>query len=747
MLEASSITALLGPTNTGKTHRAVERMLQHASGMIGLPLRLLAREVYDKLVARVGADRVALVTGEEKRAPRRADYWVATVEAMPVTRDVDFVAIDEIQLAEHDGRGHTFTARLLDARGRKETYFLGSSSMSGVLSTLAPTARQETTARLSRLRYVGATELRDLPPRSAVVAFSAARVYELAERLRARRGGAAVVMGALSPRTRNAQVEMFQSGEVDYLVATDAIGMGLNLDVAHVSLAARQKFDGGKLRELTDAELAQIAGRAGRHVSEGTFGVLPPAFLSPEAALGIELGHVRPVRAAWYRSAQLDTSSLTSLRASLREPPRRAGLRLVPPPVDEQALELLARRADVARLASGSGAVGRLWEACKIPDFRAAGADSHAALVAEVFLENEARGGLSDAWLDARVARLDDEGGSLDDLLDRLAAVRTFTFLSNREGWAASPDLWRERTAAIEDRLSDALHARLVERFVERQSKRRGGRARARRGVDPSHPFARLAARADGPPAAPDAPLHERALDAALDELELEADGLITLHGEPLGRLTRGPRPSRPDVAPRVHDGVSADTTARLSRKLAAFARALAREVLGPLGQVGDDVPASTRALAHALEASLGSAPRREVARVVEQLEPAERERLEREGLVFGRASVHAASSVAPRALGVRAVLATVALGLSRPLIIDLDRPVVSPSIDAPSAAWRLAGHLDVGALAVRADALELALLEAPRAAAARLSVSGPELRSLWRAMSLEHELDGPAGP
>ncbi len=744
MLEASSITALLGPTNTGKTHRAVERMLQHATGMIGLPLRLLAREVYDKVAARVGAARVALVTGEEKRVPRRPDYWVATVEAMPVTRDLDFVAIDEVQLAEHDARGHTFTARLLDARGRRETYFLGSSSMAGLLERLVPTARREPTSRLSRLRYVGATELRDLPPRSAVVAFSASRVYELAERLRARRGGAAVVMGALSPRTRNAQVEMFQSGEVDYLVATDAIGMGLNLDLSHVSLAARQKFDGGKLRELTDAELAQIAGRAGRHVSHGTFGVLPPTFLSPGAALAIEEGLVRPVRAAWYRSSTPDLASVASLQASLREPPRRAGLRLIPPPVDEQALLLLSRRADVARLAAGPGAIARLWEACKIPDFRAAGAESHAALVAEVFLEAEARGGLSDAWLDARIARLEDDGGSIDDLLDRLAAVRTFTFLSNKEGWTASADAWRERTTALEDRLSDALHARLVERFVERQSKRRGGR-RAR--VDPSHPFARLAAREQRDEPAPAAPLHERALLAEWDDLELGASGLLSLDGEHVGRLTKGARPSRPELSPLGVEGGGADVVARLSRRLSSHARELARALLGPLAELDGGASPGLRALAHALESSLGSAPLDEVAAMVAALRADERARLASSGVVFGRACVYVAAAMAPRALGVRAVLATVWLGLPRPLIVDLDAPVVRSSLEAPVAAWRLAGHVALGDRMVRGDALELALGLPPRGAAERLRVSRHELRSLWRALSMEHELDGPAGP
>ncbi|HVJ88583.1 MAG TPA: helicase-related protein, partial [Labilithrix sp.] len=275
-MSGPGITALLGPTNTGKTHHAIERMLEHASGMIGLPLRLLAREVFDRISARVGESRVALVTGEEQRVPARPSYWVATVEAMPVEREVDFLAVDEVQLAAHAQRGHVFTSRLLSARGRLETWLLGADTMRSALRELVPTARHVHHPRLSRLSYAGTTPLSRLPPRSAVVAFAVPHVYELAERLRNRRGGAAVVLGALSPRTRNAQVAMFQAGEVDCLVATDAIGMGLNLDVEHVAFAATRKFDGRDVRDVDDAELGQIAGRAGRWTYDGTFGTLTP---------------------------------------------------------------------------------------------------------------------------------------------------------------------------------------------------------------------------------------------------------------------------------------------------------------------------------------------------------------------------------------------------------------------------------------------------------------------------------------
>ncbi|MEZ4382829.1 MAG: helicase-related protein [Nannocystaceae bacterium] len=320
------VTALLGPTNTGKTHRAIERMLDHRTGMIGLPLRLLAREVYDRVSARVGEGTVALVTGEEKRVPARPRYWVCTVESMPVDRPVDFLAVDEIQLAAHRQRGHVFTDRLLRARGRVETWVLGAWTIAPLLRELLPDARIDSRPRFSELRHVGESKLSSLPPRTAVVAFTAERVYELAERLRRRRGGAAVVLGALSPRTRNAQVAMYQAGEVDYLVATDAIGMGLNMDVDHVAFAGLDKFDGREHRPLERDELAQIAGRAGRFQRDGTFGTIEEVGpLPPPVAAAIERHSFAPLPRLVWRSADLDFRSIDALIASLRQGARGRG--------------------------------------------------------------------------------------------------------------------------------------------------------------------------------------------------------------------------------------------------------------------------------------------------------------------------------------------------------------------------------------------------------------------------------------
>ncbi|HSU41350.1 MAG TPA: helicase-related protein, partial [Polyangiaceae bacterium] len=413
LADATLSVALLGPTNTGKTHRAVERMLEHASGMIGLPLRLLAREVYDRVSARIGEERVALVTGEEKRVPRRPDYWVCTTEAMPLAREVDFVAIDEIQLATHDERGHVFTERLLHARGRRESWFMGSSAMRQMVERLVPAARHEEHPRLSRLSYAGASKLSRLPPRSAVVAFSIPELYRLAAKLRAFRGGAAVVLGALSPRARNAQVAMFQAGEVDYLVATDAIGMGLNLDVTHVAFASLRKFDGRGERSLAGGELAQIAGRAGRYLRDGTFGTVAPLELGRETSQHIEQHRFELVRRVRYRNAELDYSSAAALLASLEAPPPAPHLLAVPAAVDHAALRALLADPEIALLAKRGPGLELLWQVCQIPDFRKILFEVHVELLRDVYLRL-VRGPLADDYVAALLQEFEDERGDVD---------------------------------------------------------------------------------------------------------------------------------------------------------------------------------------------------------------------------------------------------------------------------------------------------------------------------------------------
>jgi ATP-dependent RNA helicase SUPV3L1/SUV3 len=470
------LTATLGPTNTGKTYLAVERMAAHSSGMIGFPLRLLAREVYDRVVAMKGANRVALITGEEKIVPRDARWFLCTAESMPMDRDFAFVALDEAQLGADPERGHVFTDRMLHARGREETMILGSETLKPMVRALLPKAEIVTRPRFSTLSYAGPSKLSRLPPRSAIVAFSAEQVYAVAEMLRRMRGGAAVVMGALSPRTRNAQVAMYQAGEVDYLVATDAIGMGLNMDVTHVAFAGLSKYDGHRRRRLTPAEMAQIAGRAGRHQRDGTFGVLTlegeqSTGFTPEELEAIEEHRFAPLDHLYWREGDPDFRSLESLVRALERRPNEPGLRPAPEAIDLAVLKRLAEDPEVAARARGQEAVRRLWAACGLPDFRKTGPDHHARLVARLYLHlSEGDGRIPNGWFAGQVAQLDNVQGDIETLADRLAGVRTWAYIAHRSDWLGEPAAMAERTREVEERLSDALHERLTQRFVDRRT-------------------------------------------------------------------------------------------------------------------------------------------------------------------------------------------------------------------------------------------------------------------------------------
>ena len=470
--DASRLIAVLGPTNTGKTHLAVERMLGHASGMIGLPLRLLAREIYDRVVKARGAAEVALITGEEKIVPLRPRYFVCTVEAMPLDRKVEFLAVDEIQLCADPERGHVFTHRLLHARGSSETMLMGAATVASLIRQLCPEAEIQFRERLSQLTYAGPKKLTRLPRRSAIVAFSADAVYAIAELIRRQRGGAAVVMGSLSPRTRNAQVNLFQSGEVDFLVATDAIGMGLNMDVDHVAFAGLRKFDGRRLRGLYSQEIAQIAGRAGRFRKDGAFGVTGDApDLDPDIVAAVE-GHVFPsVMAAEWRNHRLDFQSLQGLIRSLAASPPASGLRLSAESQDETTLRQLSTDEMIMRRTRDRSNLMRLWEVCQIPDFRKTTQDEHTRLIGTMF-EHLTQGDrrLPEDWMQGQLASLDRTDGDIDALSSRLARVRTLAYVANRADWLADPQTWQGRARDLEDRLSDTLHQSLMQRFVDRRT-------------------------------------------------------------------------------------------------------------------------------------------------------------------------------------------------------------------------------------------------------------------------------------
>src|ERR1700722_6100325 len=469
--QSAKVTAILGPTNTGKTFYAIERMLAHRSGMIGLPLRLLAREVYDKVVRLRGLSEVALITGEERIVPKQARFFICTVEAMPLDIPVACLVVDEIQLCADPERGHVFTDRLLNARGLEETMLLGSDTMRGIIQRFVPGSWFVTRARFSDLAYSGAKKLTRLPRRSAVVGFSADEVYGIAEVIRRQRGGAAVVLGALSPRTRNAQVQLYQSGDVDFLVATDAIGMGLNMDVDHVAFAARDKFDGARMRALMPAEIGQIAGRAGRYMNDGTFGVTADCEpFEDEMVQRVETHRYDPVRVLQWRNAELDFRSLQALGDSLDAAPPERGLTRARPASDAVALRILSEDDEVAPLATSRDTVARLWDVCQLPDFRKLSTDEHVKLVKNIFLFLSKDGFIPDDWLGRQIARADVSEGDVATLSGRLAQIRTYTYAANRQGWTRDGAHWQGITRAVEDRLSDALHERLTQRFIDRRT-------------------------------------------------------------------------------------------------------------------------------------------------------------------------------------------------------------------------------------------------------------------------------------
>ena len=476
----SPVTAVLGPTNTGKTHLAVERMCAHSSGIIGFPLRLLAREIYDRVVQLKGANRVALITGEEKIIPPDARWYLCTAEAMPMSRikagEFGFVAIDEAQIGIDPERGHIFTDRMLRARGRDETMILGSDSLRPLIRQLIPDAEIISRPRFSTLSYAGPRKLSRLPRRSAIVAFSLEDVYAIAEMLRRQHGGAAIVMGSLSPQTRNAQVQMYQDGEVDYLVATDAIGMGLNLDVSHIAFASLRKFDGTRRRRLTLSEIGQIAGRAGRHQKDGSFGLLPGIAtsdeLQPEDIEALENHEFPKLEWLYWRNSSPDTSTIESLITALEEAPKGRLLQPAPEAVDLAVLKRLAQDPSVTALARGPALVALLWEAASIPDFRKVGPDHQSRFVSTLWSYlAQGNGRIPHARMAQEIARLENVQGDISTLAARIAAARTWSYIAQKPHWTEQPEAMVERTRALESKLSDAMHSQLTQRFVDKRTR------------------------------------------------------------------------------------------------------------------------------------------------------------------------------------------------------------------------------------------------------------------------------------
>jgi ATP-dependent RNA helicase SUPV3L1/SUV3 len=694
-------------------------MLEHPSGMIGLPLRLLAREVFDRVSARIGEDRVALITGEEKRIPSRPDYFVCTTEAMPLSREVDFVAVDEVQLATHEERGHVFTDRLLHARGRRETWFMGAGTMRGIVSTLVPAARQEERPRLSQLTFAGAEKLSRLRPRTAVVAFSLRDLYAIAGRLRRLRGGTAIVLGALSPRARNAQVALFQAGEVDTLVATDAIGMGLNLDVEHVAFAALRKFDGQKARELEAAEIAQIAGRAGRFLRAGTFGSVLPLALDRDLAARVETHRFEPVRRVRYRNTALDFSSPRALLESLHTPPFHAVLAGVTRADDTHALQAFLRDPVVSADLRSPEAVERLWQVCQIPDFRGILFEVHLDLLKLIW------GSLRDGRLSAEfmrqqmveLARMD---GDADALMARIARLRTWTFVANQADWVEQAPVIQGEFGLLEDRLSDALHAALVDQFVERRARtRQVSSSKPRQSADvasPSEagfrPFSVLDAlkqRILVETIAPGASGSDlgRFADLPHEAFSVEAEGFVSAEGQRLARLVRGRSLAQPEIAWLERADIGAAARLRVERRLRAFARDWVGRLLAPVRELARSEVPALRAVAYQLELGLGTALREPLESSLALLDPTAQARLAELGIRVGQLSVNviALAASSPRTQRARLV-ATFYPELARNS--ELPTPPCARG-RLPLEAWLALGAVPLGPWVLRADLAERA--------------------------------------
>jgi len=595
------LRAVLGPTNTGKTHLAIERMCGHSSGAIGFPLRLLAREVYDRVRAIKGDSQVALITGEERIEPPNARYFLCTAEAMPFRNagDLAFIALDEAQLAADRERGHIFTDRLLHARGREETMLLGSATLEPVVKALLPGIQVEERPRFSTLTYAGARKLSRLPPRSAVVAFSVEQVYAVAEMLRRFRGGAAVVMGALSPETRNRQVDLFQSGEVDYIVATDAIGMGLNLDVTHVAFASLSKFDGVRQRRLTPAEMAQIAGRAGRHQQDGSFGTLAArddsrlAFTDDEI-FAIEHHRFAPLTKLFWREAQPRFDSLAMLLADLESKPDAEQLAPAPESIDLAVLRRLTEEPDIAASVSTPGLVRRFWETCQLPDFRQQGAETHARFVARLW-QDLRDGHLGADYVAGRIADLDRPEGDIDTLQGRIAAIRSWAYICQRPDWVLARDEMTARSRAAEARLSDALHQRLTERFVNRRSS--------------------ILMRTMGK-------------DSGLLRVTLDTDGRVMVEDHAIGHLEGFRFVVDADASHEDRKLMLAAAEKHLPELLAQKARALVQNELGDLAIEQGEIRNAGKLVARLERGKSPARPRLMLAKELGVLEPAQKARL-----------------------------------------------------------------------------------------------------------------------
>jgi ATP-dependent RNA helicase SUPV3L1/SUV3 len=768
------VKAVLGPTNTGKTHLALERLMAHPSGMIGFPLRLLARENYERVVRVKGASQVALITGEEKIIPPQPRYFLCTVESMPLTRPVDFLAVDEIQLCADKERGHIFTERLLSARGQSETMMLGSDTMRSVIQKLIPHAEFIARPRLSQLSYSGVKKLTRLPARCAIVAFSANDVYAIAELIRRQHGGAAIVMGALSPRTRNAQVALYQAGEVDYLVATDAIGMGLNMDVHHVAFARLSKYDGELARPLTAMEMGQIAGRAGRHLCNGSFGTTEEVGpLDAGLVERLEAHRYDTVQQLVWRNSDLDFSSPEHLLKSLDLSP---DLRCFTPrrqAEDHRAFLALLEEGDIARQARGVDSVKLLWEVASVPDFRKTLPEQHWRLLGQLYRflrgidalakPGARRGFLPNAWIERQLQELDRCEGDIDSLMARIAHIRTWTYITHRQDWVEVQAGWQEQTRSIEDRLSDALHERLTQRFIERRS------ALLVRGLQKGtnlrgflHPTTQalwiegeevgtLAGFRFVPKPELGAAQDVRAILAALrrfmpadierrvqqleitplEEVSLGGNGEFLWQGAALGRLQAGGDVLHPKLTLYPSELLSGGQAERVRLRLEYFLQRLILENLSTLKslQAAENLPGAARGLAYRLAEAFGNLPVHLEQGSLGQIDPKMRQALRGQGVVFGRHYLWLAPLLHGPSAWLRALLAAIFWRLPPAQCASFTGSFngalsLLMIADLPPALYEACGYMPLASgRAVRLDGIEKVAQHARKALAAALKL------------------------
>ncbi|RXT48864.1 helicase-related protein [Bradyrhizobium betae] len=746
-LPGAGVTAVLGPTNTGKTHLAIERMLAHPSGVIGLPLRLLAREVYNKIAARVGSDAVALVTGEEKIKPKNPRYWVSTVEAMPRDLDVSFLAVDEVQIASDLERGHVFTDRILNRRGRDETLLLGAATMRPIIERLLPGVSMITRPRLSQLEFAGDRKITRQPRRTAIVAFSADEVYAIAELIKRQHGGAAVVLGSLSPRTRNAQVEMFQNGDVDYLVATDAVGMGLNLDVDHVAFASDRKFDGYQFRRLTPSEFAQIAGRAGRATRNGTFGTTGRcAPFETELVNALQNHTFENVKMLQWRNSKLDFSSLGALQVSLNQSPGHEALTRAPIAEDMRVLDHAARDVEVRDIAHGKDAVERLWEACQVPDYRKLSPAAHAELVTTLYGFLMQKGCIPDSWFAAQIDQADRIDGDIDTLSARIAQIRTWTFVANRPDWLKDPERWQGIAREVENKLSDALHERLTERFVDRRTSVLMRRLRENTSLNTEigktgevivegHVIGRL----DGFTFAPDAAeagSDAKALQAAAqavlageinsraeklgnapdDQFVLTSEGTIRWTGDAVARLSAAEEALHPRIRIISDERLTGAPREKVQARLELWLKTHIEKLLGPMFELSkaEDVTGIARGIAYQLVEALGVLERPKIANELKDLDQPSRAVLRKYGVRFGAYHIYFPGLLKPAGRALAALLWALKqdnVDLSSlsgaQHLASSGRTSFPVDKQLPRDAYRVLGYKQAGERAVRVDILE----------------------------------------